>query len=71
MRGGLVLLGTALMSAAIVMACPPSMRADVADRANVPDHVVEAAERQLAAFVSWARNETERPALSQDTEFDV
>lgn len=64
MKHGLIALGAITVMATGIIACPQSLREEVSDRASLPPHVYEEAERQLTLFVSWARDEGSRPDTS-------
>jgi len=68
MKGGLVLLAGAIGAAGLMLICPQSLRNDIAERTTVPDHVYVEADRQLSLFVSWARQDGERPAAGEQSE---
>jgi len=68
MKSALLILMGAVGAAALVMGCPQSLRNDMAERAALPDHVYEEAERQLSVFVSWARSDSERPNSEEHAE---
>lgn len=68
MKSGLIMFGAAAVVLGGAMACPPSVRAELVDRTNIPEHYVLEAERQLDVFVAWLRADNEKPAGEDATE---
>lgn len=68
MKSGLIMFGAAAVVLGGAMACPPSVRSELVDRTNIPEHYVLEAERQLDVFVAWLRADNEKPAGEDATE---
>jgi hypothetical protein len=68
MRGGLTILAGAVAAAGAFALCPSAIRADMAERTGVPEHVYLEAERQLTVFINWARNDGARPGRDDHRE---
>lgn len=68
MKSGLIMFGVAAVVLGGAMACPPSVRSELVDRTNIPEHYVLEAERQLDVFVAWLRADNEKPAGEDATE---
>lgn len=71
MRGGFYLLLAGFGIIAGVLACPEPVRAQVAERAAIPDHVYSEAERQIDLFVSWVRNDAQQPDETSVNEIET
>ena len=71
MRGGFYLLLAGFGMIAGVVACPEPVRAEVAERAAIPDHVYFEAERQIDMFVSWVRNDAQQPEETTINEIET
>ena len=61
MKSGIVAVAAMASVMGILMACPQAVRAEIAERTNVPDHYVLEAERQIEVFVTWLRADEEKP----------
>ena len=68
MKSGLIMFGAAAVVLGGAMACPPSVRSELVERTNIPEHYVLEAERQLDVFVAWLRADNEKPAGEDATE---
>ena len=56
MKNGGLILATALGLSCSFIAAPSAVKAEIAERVPVPEHVYVEAERQVTLFVNWARN---------------
>jgi hypothetical protein len=68
MKSGIIMLGAAAVVLGGAMACPPSVRSELVDRTNIPQHYVLEAERQLDVFVTWLRADGDKPASEDVSE---
>lgn len=66
MRSGLILLAGAAGLCAAIVACPQTLRSEMAEKATLPDHIYREAERQFVTFVNWARDPEGRPRLERE-----
>lgn len=68
MKSGIFAFGAAAIVLGGAMACPPSVRSDLVDRTNIPQHYLVEAERQIDVFVAWLRADSEKPVVEDATE---
>lgn len=67
MRSGTIAFGAMAAAFAGIAMCPSEVRAEIAERTNVPEHYVLEAERQLDVFVAWLRADGDKPSSGEDT----
>ncbi|MBO6798064.1 hypothetical protein [Maricaulis sp.] len=62
MRSGMIAFGAMVVAVGGVAMCPSNVRAELAERTNVPEHYVLEAERQIEVFVAWLRADGDKPS---------
>lgn len=61
MKNGIYVLAAVAGAWMIAMACPATVRDQIANATQLPDQVQIEADRQLEMFVSWVRDDGARP----------
>lgn len=67
MRSGMIAFGVMAAAFIGIAICPSEVRAELAERTNVPEHYVQEAERQLDVFVAWLRADGDKPSANEET----
>jgi len=66
MKNGMIAIGALVFALGGIALCPSNVRAELAERTNVPEHYVLEAERQIDVFVAWLRADGEKPAIDEE-----
>ncbi len=61
MKNGFVVLAAVAAAWVVALACPASVRDQITQATQLPDHIQIEADRQLEMFVSWVRDDSARP----------
>ncbi|WP_417477140.1 hypothetical protein [Maricaulis sp.] len=61
MKNGIFLVAVIAVAWGLAFACPASVRDRVAEATQLPEEFHLEADRQMAMFVSWARDDRARP----------
>ncbi|SDM48984.1 hypothetical protein [Maricaulis salignorans] len=61
MKNGIFLVAVIAIAWGLAVACPASVRDKFAEATQIPEDFHVEADRQMAMFVSWARDDRARP----------